>query len=427
SPTSEKLWKRALRLFPGGISHNIRTFGLDRCGAYPPFMKKADGSHLWDEDGNEYVDWWMTHFAAILGHNHPAVREALQEQLTKAIHFGTPNDLEVIFGEKLREAIPYLGQMRFTSTGSEATMYAARLARFFTNKRLIAKVEGGWHGGNDALGYHISHPYSDEPFFDGVSFEFNNRESLETLLKKHGEELAGIIVEPVLGAAGGIPPDPEFLKLLREETEAREILLIFDEIITGFRLRFGAAGREVYGVEPDLLTLGKITAGGMPLGIYGGREDVMALATPGKAGGCWVGGGTFSGHPLTMAAGIATLNQLQTHKDDYPALNKRGDTFRKRLNNLFESENARALATGAGSMIFVHWLQMELDSPLTGGKIGKALDHDRLNYFQGLLMEQGVFGYHGLGALSFSHSDEDLEKTFEAVVKAVPHLQPETR
>ena len=427
SPTSDKLWTRALHLFPGGISHNIRTFGLDRCDAYPPFMKKAEGSYLWDVDGNEYVDWWMTHFASILGHNHPDVMDALQAQLTEAIHFGIPNEQQVTFGEKLREAIPYLTRMRFTSTGSEATMYAARLARFFTNKRLVAKVRGGWHGGNDALGYHIAHPFSDEPFFDGVSFEFNNRESVETLLKNHGKELAGVIVEPVLGAGGGLPPDPDFLPYLREETEARGIVLIFDEIITGFRLRFGAAG-EIYGVQPDLLTLGKIAAGGMPLGVYGGREDIMALATPGKEGGCWVGGGTFSSHPMTMVAGIATLNQLQTQRDEYSALNRRGDTFRDRLNDFFKNEKANALATGTGSMIFIHWLQKALEeAAITAEAIAAALDHDQLSYFQGLLMEEGVFGYHGLGALSFSHSDEDLEKTFEAVVKAVSQLQPKNK
>lgn len=426
SPKSDALWNRATNLFPGGVSHNIRTFGLDRCDAYPPFMKKGDGSHLWDTDGNEYVDWWMTHFAAILGHNPPSVREAIQRQMADGIHFGAPNEPQVIFGEKLREAIPYLARMRFTSTGSEATMYAARLARSFTNKRLIAKARGGWHGGNDALGYHVSHPYADEPSYDGVSFEFNDRESVEILLKTHGKELAAVILEPVLGAGGGITPERDFLPFIREETETRGILLIFDEIITGFRLRFGAAGKEIFGVEPDLLTLGKIVAGGMPLGVYGGREDVMALAVPGVTGGCWVGGGTFSSHPLSMVAGIATLEELQSLKDEYKILNRRGVKLCKRLNDLFESEGARALATGAGSMIFIHWLRKTLDdSPLTGSKMGEALDHDRLNHFQGLLVEQGIFGYDGLGALSFAHSDEDIERTYEAIAKIIPNLRTE--
>ncbi|MFX0116334.1 MAG: aspartate aminotransferase family protein [Candidatus Hodarchaeota archaeon] len=420
---SRELWNRANTLFPGGISHNIRTFGLDRCGAYPPFIKKAEKSHIWDVDGNEYVDWWMTHFAAILGHNPPIVREAIQTQLSNGIHFGTPNEPEVVFGEKLHEAIPYLTKMRITTTGSEATMYAVRLARTFTRKRLVAKVRAGWHGGNDALGYHVSYPYYDAPFYDGVSFEFNDRKSVETLLRKHGTDLAAIVVEPVLGAGGGLSPEPDFLPYLREETTARDILLIFDEIITGFRLCFGAAGKDVFGAEPDLLALGKIVAGGMPLGVYGGREDIMELAIPGIEGGCWAGGGTFSGHPLTMAAGIATLEKLRSLKDEYNSLNRRGEKFHERLNDLFKSEKALALATGTGSIIFIHWLKKELeDSPLTGGIIGQALDHVRLDKFQALLIEQGVFGYHGLGALSFTHSEKDLERTFEAIAKVVHSL-----
>ncbi|MFX1511708.1 MAG: aspartate aminotransferase family protein [Promethearchaeota archaeon] len=424
SSRSHELWNRACKLFPGGISHNLRTFGLDRCGAYPPYMKRAEGSHIWDVDNNEYVDWWMTHFSMILGHNHPKIREAIEAQLSNGYHFGALNEPQVIFGEKLREAIPYLEKMRFTTTGSESTTYAVRLARLFTHKRLVAKVRGGWHGGNDSLGYHLMYPFSDEPFFDGATFEFNDRESVDTLLKNHGKELAAIVIEPVLGAGGGLAPKPGFLPYLREETEKRNILLIFDEIVTGFRLCFGSAGKDVFGVEPDLITLGKIAAGGMPLGVYGGREDIMALATPGAEGGRWVGGGTFASHPLSMVAGIATLETLKSLKDEYNTLNRRGDKFREEINDFFNNEKVTVIATGIGSIVFAHWLQKDLgDSLITGGSLGASFDHKRLDMLQGMLIEQGIFGYHGLGAISFMHSDEDLQKTQEAISTVVHKIK----
>ncbi|MHA1483874.1 MAG: aspartate aminotransferase family protein [Candidatus Thorarchaeota archaeon] len=424
TPKSRDLWSRALKVFAGGVNHNIRTFGMVSPGAYPPYIKRGTGSKIWDEDGNEYVDWWMTHYSHILGHNHPRVGKAIQKQMEDCIHLGALNEHQVIFAEKIQEAIPYLKRMRFCATGSEAAMYAVRLARLFTGKRLVAKARGGWHGGSDALGYHISFPFSDDPFYDGVSFEFNDSNSVNLLLKKHGKELAAIVVEPVLGAGGGIPPEPDFLPYLREETEARGILLIFDEIITGFRLRYGAAGKDIFNAEPDLLTLGKIAAGGMPLGVYGGREDVMALAAPGAKGGRWVGGGTFSSHPLSMVSGIATLDQLHSLSDDYASLNKRGEDFRERLNHILVNKNVNALATGYGSMLFINCLKHDIGSAtLTGGSIGAVFDKRGQDIFQAMLMEQGVFGYHGLGALSFEHSEQDLERTLEAVSVAAEKLK----
>ena len=424
TPKSRDLWSRALKVFAGGVNHNIRTFGMVSPGAYPPYIKRGKGSRIWDVDGNEYVDWWMTHYSHILGHNHPQVRKAIQKQMEDCIHLGALNEHQVIFAEKIQGAIPYLKRMRFCATGSEAAMYAVRLARLFSGKRLVAKARGGWHGGSDALGYHIRFPFSDDPFYDGVSFEFNDRDSVDLLMKKHGKELAAIVVEPVLGAGGGIPPESNFLPYLREETEARGILLIFDEIITGFRLRYGAAGKDIFNAEPDLLTLGKIAAGGMPLGVYGGREDVMALAAPGAKGGRWVGGGTFSSHPLSMVSGIATLDQLHSLSDDYASLNKRGEDFRAQLNHILVNTNVNAMATGYGSMLFINCLKHDIgSSTLTGGIIGAEFDRHGQDIFQAMLMEQGVFGYHGLGALSFEHSKQDLEKTLEAVSVAAEKLK----
>lgn len=420
TPKSKELWEKAVALFPGGVSHNIRNFGMPSCDSYPPYISHGKGSRIWDVDGNEYVDWWMTHYSLILGHNDPTIKKAIIDQVEGGHHFGIPNEPQVKYGEELQKVVPLLKKMRFTATGSESTMYSVRLARLFTKRKLIGKTLGGWHGGNDALTYHMGHPYADEPFYNGVSFDYNDRESLDTLLKKHGKDLAAIIVEPVIGAGGGIPPYDDFLVYLREETASRDILLIFDEIITGFRLRFGTAGDKLFGAEPDLLTLGKAAAGGMPLGVYGGREDIMALAVPGAKGGRWVGGGTFSSHPLTMAAGLAVLDRLREKKDEYARLNKMGDSFRERLNTMLQDMNAPLIGTGYGSINFVSYLTSVLDSPpKTPGQLGALFDHKQQDIFQGFLMQEGVFGHHGLGALSFTHTEDDIEKTLSGIATAV--------
>jgi len=420
---SEVLWRKANTLFPGGVSHNIRTFGMPTCDAYPPYMSHGQGGHVWDVDGNEYIDWWMTHYSLILGHNDPNVKKAIHDQNEIGHHFGAPNETQVRFGERLQEAVPLLEKMRFTATGSESTMYAVRLARLFTGRSLIGKSLGGWHGGNDALTYHIKHPFSDTPFYDGVSFDYNDRESFDKMLKKHGRDLAAIVVEPVIGAGGGIPPEKGFLPYIREETSSRDILLIFDEIITGFRLRYGTAGDKIFGAEPDLLTLGKAAAGGMPLGVYGGREDIMLLAEPGAEGGRWVGGGTFSSHPLTMAAGLAVLEQLQSKDDEYKRLNAMGDSFRTRLNDMLQEMNAPLIGTGIGSINFVSHLKMKPNRPIkTPGQLGGLFSTRQQDIFQGFLMQEGIFGYHGLGALCFQHSKEDVEKTLQGISQAIERM-----
>ncbi|MHA2424385.1 MAG: aspartate aminotransferase family protein [Candidatus Thorarchaeota archaeon] len=412
-----------MKLFPGGVSHNIRQFGLASSGAYPPYITHGKGGHIWDVDGNEYVDWWITHYSQILGHNNVEVKKAIAEQLESGIHYGAPNEPQVRYGEKLKEAVPLLEKMRFTSTGAESTMYSVRLSRLFTGRKLIGKALGGWHGGNDALTYHMSYPYSDEPFFNGVSFDFNDRSSLDKMLKKHGKNLAAVVVEPVIGAGGAIGPEDDFLTYLREETASRDILLIFDEIITGFRFRYGSAGDGVFGVEPDLLTLGKAAAGGMPLGVYGGREDIMALATPGAKGGRWVGGGTFSSHPLTMVAGFAVLKQLEQRAADFLKLSKMGEDFRNRLNDMLREMEASIIGIGYGSFISVSCVLQAPREPITSpGHLGALFDHYRQDIFQSFLMQERIFGYHGLGALSFAHDQSDMEFTLDGIRNAVENL-----
>lgn len=424
TPRSREFWERAIRVFAGGINHNIRTFCMDRVGAYPPYITRGEGSHVWDVDGNEYVDWWMTHYAQILGHSNPVVKSALIERIQHGHHFGALNEEMVGLAERIIDAIPYMKKMRFCSTGAEATMYAVRLARLFTKKRLVAKVFGGWHGGNDTVGYHVSYPFNDAPFYDGVTFNFNDPDSADILFKQFGPDIAAVIVEPILGAGGALAPEPGFLEFLREQTERLGAILIFDEIITGFRFRYGTVGKALFGVEPDLTTLGKVAGGGMHLGVYGGREDIMALAEPGAKGGRWVGGGTFSSHPLSMVAGSATLDELRKRADKYPALNKKGEEFRVRVNQIFQEQDFKAVSTGYGSLTYIHCLHKELGAPpYSGFTIGEAFDHNLMDRFQSLLMQEGVIGYHGLGAMSFAHTPEDIEYTLKAIENVVTQIK----
>jgi len=303
-------------------------------------------------------------------------------------------------------------------------MYATRLARLFTKRKLIGKSLGGWHGGNDALTYHITYPYSDTPLYDGVSFDFNDRDSFDLMLKTHNKDLAAVVVEPVVGAGGGLASEDDYLRYLREETESHDILLIFDEIVTGFRFIFGSAGDNIFGAKPDLLTLGKAAAGGMPLGVYGGREDIMDLATPGAIGGSWVGGGTFSSHPLTMTAGISVIDQLRKKKDEYPTLNKMGDSFAVKLDDILSDTKFKAIGTGYGSLRFISCIKKIPDSPITTPKqLGKLFDHERQDTLQSCLMQEGILGYHGLGALSFAHTDDDIEKTLTGISRAIEKMQ----
>jgi len=267
---SKKLFERAMKVMPGGVCHNIRYFP-----PYPLYIdgqKGAKGSKIYDVDGNELIDFWMGHYTMILGHAPPFIN-ALKEQLEYGTHWGIVNDLQVELAELVNKLVPCAEMIRFGVSGTEATMYAVRLARAYTKRRIIAKVEGGWHGGNTDLSVAIHQPY-DKPDSAGLLSEatkytiglpFNDIEVTSQILRKHKDDLAAVIIEPVVGAGGFIPAEKDYLKALRELTEEFDGELIFDEIITGFRLALGGA-QEFYGIIPDLATFGKILGGGMPIG-----------------------------------------------------------------------------------------------------------------------------------------------------------------
>src|SRR5262245_31452248 len=359
---------RACRVFPGGINHNIRYFQ-----PYPFFTTRAAGRFLYDVDGNKIVDYWMGHWALILGHSPKQVELPLIQQMKEGLLFGTANTTSVLLAELLQKNVRPAELIRFCSTGSEATMYATRLARAFTKKKKIAKVIGGWHGFNTNLMHSVNYPFDvaeGKGFIDGnknyiQSFPFNDLSGSLTLLKEVKDDLACIIIEPMLGT-GAIPGKRDFLIGLREYARSNNVLFISDEIVTGFRLSFGSIS-DVFGLDPDLMTLGKIVGGGLPIGVVCGKEEIMRLSDPivnkKKRDRCYIGGGTFSCNPMSMKAGLLTINYLANNKDKvYPTLSSLGEKVRIKLEHTFKDSGIDVELTGLGSLFQVHFLNNNVRS-----------------------------------------------------------------
>jgi glutamate-1-semialdehyde 2,1-aminomutase len=422
TPLSENLFKRASEVMPGGISHNIHYFP-----PYPFFVKEAMGSKIRDVDGNEYVDLWMGHYTHILGHQSGIVVEAIERQLKEGIHWGILFKKQVEWAELVRELIPCAEMVRFCCSGTEATMYAVRLARAFTGKNTILKIAGGWHGANSDLSFGIKMPYEKEESLGLLpelqqytkTIPFNDLSGSLEIIHQNKNDLAGIIIEPVIGEGGFIPATLEYLKMLRSETERWGALLIFDEVISGFRVALGGA-QERFGIIPDLTTLGKIMGGGLPVGALVGKREILEKTSPEKKGNKWerilIGGGTFSSHPLTMAAGFAMLHYLKDHSDEvYPLLEAKGEKIRKGVQEAIHHEGLNAIVTGIGSLFQTHFPFQKgviLDSPHS---IQKFTDIEKREVeFRIRMLTKGVYMMHGGGGLSIVHSDEDIEKIVNA-------------
>ncbi|MFU8855524.1 MAG: aspartate aminotransferase family protein [Deferrisomatales bacterium] len=435
TPTSEELHRRASSLFPGGICHNVRAFR-----PHPVYPTHAAGPRFTDVDGSSFLDLWMGHYALILGHAAPEVKEALARTLEGGWHWGMPSRLQVELAEVLRDAVPSLEEMRFCTTGTEATMYAVRLARGFTGRPWVLKAEGGWHGASTDLSYAVSTPFRGaegpglpDPREQGVGLiPFNDVEGTLAEVDRHRGAIAGIIVEPMLGAGGFLPARPEYLATLREICDDQDAVLIFDEIITGFRFRYGTLADRL-GVRPDLTALGKIAGGGLPLGVYGGRREILEAANPHTARGpdrpVLVGGGTFSCNPLSMAASLATLETLARGGDTlYADLERRGEALRRGVEERFRAAGLPAACTGAGSLLMTHVLRGDdpvLESPADVAAKTYAAVKDRELRIS--LLNRGVFAVHGGGALSRAHGDADVEALLEAYERAARDLKAELR
>ena len=424
---SRKFYNDSVKIFPGGISHNIRFFR-----PYPFFVNKATNKHLIDVDGNRYVDYWMGHWALILGHSPNVVVKKLDRQIRQGTLYGTANDISIKLGETIKKSIPISELLRFCTTGSEATMYAIRIARAVTKKRIICKTIGGWHGFNTDLMQSVNYPFEID---EGVgmtaregdfveSIPFNDLDRSIRLLESVKDDLACIIIEPLLGGGGCIPADINFLKGLEEYCKRNDILFILDEIVTGFRLNFGSVS-SLYRLNPDIITLGKIVGGGLPIGVVCGKKEIMKIANPvenrNKEQLCYIGGGTFSSNPLTMTAGYATLDYISKNRQTvYNKINKLGDTARNDLKKLFSDYGLKTEVTGIGSLFLTHFLSNKV-SEITNANDVALSDNDTLTkYHFSLMAKYGIFFLpHKMGAISIVHDVKDIQSLINATEKII--------
>ncbi len=408
---SRTLYERAKNVLPAGVSYGIRFFE-----PYPFYTARAEGSKLYDVDGNEYIDFWMGHGTHILGHSPSVVVEAVKRQIGNGTHYGTSHELEVALAEQVVKMVPSAEMVRFTNSGTEANMYAIRLARAYTGRSKIIKFEGGWHGGYDALHVGVKYPF-DIPESAGLMAGatqntmlavFNNLEDVEVKTRK--EPVAAIIVEPVLGAGGCIPAEKEFLRGLREICGEKGILLIYDEVITGFRLAPGGA-QQYYGVFPDITVFGKILGGGFPVGAFCGRREIMERLNPlmYERPNYSFHGGTFCANPITSAAGLATLKVLEDGKI-ISKLNGVGEKVRKTLKEIFEARGINAQVTGVGSIFSTHFTKKAVKN----ARDAFEADRKRLTEYHINLIAKGVFFLPThFGSISAAHTDADIEKLFQ--------------
>ena len=418
---SREIFARAQQHLVGGVNSPVRAFRA--VGGEPVVMARGRGAHVYDVDGNDYIDYLCSWGPLILGHAHPAVVEALQQAAERGTSFGTPTELEAEMGRLLVEAVPSMELVRFVNSGTEATMSALRLARAYTGRDKILKFEGCYHGHADGLLVRAGSGVATFglPDSPGVPASFaqetlvapyNDRQAVEGLFQRHGEEIGAAIIEPVAGNMGVVPPAEGFLPFLREITRRAGSLLIFDEVITGFRLAYGGA-QAVYDVSPDLTCLGKIIGGGLPVGAYGGRRDVMEQLAP---LGPVYQAGTLSGNPLTMAAGLATLRALSS-EGTYAGLEEMGRELEEGLAAAARSAETAVCTNRAGSMLTVFFS----DGPVTDYASARRADTERYARFFRAMLERGVYlppSQFEAAFLSLAHGREELEGTVTAAREA---------
>ena len=419
---SEKLFAQAQQYIPGGVNSPVRSFRA--VGGTPPFIAKGSGAHIWDEDGNEYIDYLGSWGPLVLGHAHPAVVDALKTAAAGGTSFGAPVAQEVELAQLVCEAIPSIGMIRLVNSGTEACMSAIRLARAHTGRDKIIKFAGCYHGHADGLlvkagsgamthGVPTSAGVPESYASETLVADYNDLSSVEEAFAAFPEGIAAIIVEPVAGNMGVVPPAPGFLESLRSITEKHGSLLIFDEVITGFRLGVGGAqGR--FGITPDLTTLGKIIGGGLPVGAYGGRKEIMELVAP---LGPMYQAGTLSGNPLAVAAGLATLREV-SRPGVYDKLDAMAVRLTKGLTDVFARKEVPSTINRVGSMFTGFFNGGPVDS-LAQVEKSDVRGHGR--FFHAML-ENGVYmapSQFEAGFVSLAHTDEDIDRTIKAAEAAL--------
>jgi glutamate-1-semialdehyde 2,1-aminomutase len=428
---SKELFERAQKSIPGGVNSPVRAFRA--VGGVPRFMAGASGAYLWDADGNRLVDYIGSWGPMILGHNPSQVTAAIYEALAEGISYGAPTKREILLAEKILQAYPSCDQVRFVSSGTEATMSALRLARGFTGRDLIVKFRGNYHGHADSLlvqagsGLLLDAGASTKsaPSSAGVPkafaeltlvADYNDPTSLEALFKQYPAQIAAVIVEPVVGNAGVITPTPEFIQALHL-TQTQGALLIADEVMTGFRLALGGA-TQVFGLKPDLICWGKIVGGGLPVGAYGGRLEIMQQVAP--LGGVYQAG-TLSGNPVAMAAGIATLEALSTNPP-YAQLEQYGQALQKGLTDIFAQSGVPTTINRCGSMITVFFCQ----GPVHSYAQAMQADTDMFKQFFHSLLNQGIYwppSQFEAAFFSAAHGETELQLTLKAAQQFCTNLR----
>jgi glutamate-1-semialdehyde 2,1-aminomutase len=419
---SRKLQQRAEQLIPGGVNSPVRAFRS--VGCEPPYIVRGQGSHIWDADANEYVDYVGSWGPLILGHAAPTVIDALIEAARKGTSFGASTPAEADLAELVISAFPHMQKVRFVSSGTEATMSAIRLARGYTKRKYIVKFEGCYHGHSDALlvkagsgiatlGIPGSAGVPEEFTQFTLALPYNDTSATEQAFTKFKHQIACVIVEPVVGNMGCVPPAPGYLEALRAITAHEQTLLIFDEVMTGFRLAFGGA-QELYGVQPDLTTMGKIIGGGLPVGAYGGPSEVMDLIAP---LGPVYQAGTLSGNPLAMAAGYATLTYLHDHQDVYAKLDKLAGEVVEGVASAAKEAGVTLCHNRVGSMFTWFFLR----GPVTDWTSAAKSDTAAFGRFFRAMLENGIYlapSHFEAAFLGAAHTEHDLQQTVAAAKQA---------
>jgi glutamate-1-semialdehyde 2,1-aminomutase len=418
---SRRLFQKALRSIPGGVNSPVRAYRA--VGGNPLFIEKAKGSKIWDADGNTYIDYVLSWGPMILGHAHPAVIRALKIAAEKGTSYGAPTALEIDLAERILKIYPSMHKVRMVNSGTEATMSAIRAARGFTNRDKIIKFEGCYHGHADGLlvkagsgaatfGLPDSPGVPKSYAKNTLTLPYNDLSALENIIEKEWRSIACVIVEPVVGNIGCVLPAKGFLEKLRKLTKKHGIVLIFDEVMTGFRVAFGGAQAH-FGIIPDMTCLGKVVGGGLPVGAYGGKKEIMSMISP---EGPVYQAGTLSGNPLAMTAGIETMKEL-SKPGTYAELEKKSSMLETGLIDAAKRAGVKTRFYRAGSMFCTYFTDTEVVDYATA----KTSDTVKFSKFFGLMLEKGINlapSQFEAGFMSLAHSEKDIEKTVKAAFEA---------
>ncbi len=413
---SEELFKEAKNYLPGGVDSPVRAYK-----PYPFFAEKAKGSKLFDVDGNSYIDYCLAYGPLVLGHANEEIMNAVADQLKIGSAYGVPTENEIKLAKLVIKKVPCAEMVRFVNSGTEATMSAIRLARAFTGKKKIIKFEGSYHGAHDyvlvksgsgAVGLPDSPGVPEETTKNTVLIPFNDEEAVIDLIEKDGDDIAAIIVEPIMGNIGFIPPKEDYLNFLRKITGENNIVLIFDEVITGFRIAEGGA-QEYFGVTPDLVTLGKILGGGFPMGALAGKKELMEMIAP---EGTVYQAGTFNGNPVSVTAGLAMLNQL--NGNFYSEMDKKGEVLKTGIQNILNDEGLNFNVVGLSSMFQIYFTDNEVYDYTSA----KSADIEKFGKYFHTLLKNGVFippSQFECCFISQAHDEDDIQKTLDVIEMAL--------